>query len=187
MKNEEQNLIQWLQWLDQNLDQGSAVLYVAFGSKAEISPQQFHEIAVENVNRTCGCVSRESEGERHRSEIRGQFLDMRAFRVLESVCAKVPILAWPMVAEKHLNERMLMEEIKVCLRVETSNGSVRASEKMVRELMDGEMGKEARMKVEEFGEAARKAMEEGGLSWHPMNHLIDELQALRGDSSKLWS
>ncbi|KAL7221213.1 hypothetical protein ACSBR1_023210 [Camellia fascicularis] len=45
--------------------------------------------------------------------------------------------------------------------------------------MDGEMGKEARMKVEEFGEAARKAMEEGGSSWHPMNHLIDELQALR--------
>lgn len=45
--------------------------------------------------------------------------------VLESVCAKVPILAWPMVAEKHLNARMLVEEIKVCLRVETSNGSVR--------------------------------------------------------------
>lgn len=57
----------------------------------------------------------------------------------------------------------------------------------MRELMDGEMGKEARKKVEEFGEAARKAMEEGGSSWHPMNQLIDELQALRDDSSKLWS
>ncbi|KAG5534954.1 hypothetical protein RHGRI_022911 [Rhododendron griersonianum] len=35
----------WLQWLDQKLAQGSSVLYVAFGSQAEIPSQQMREIA----------------------------------------------------------------------------------------------------------------------------------------------
>ncbi|KAL7190395.1 hypothetical protein ACSBR2_022632 [Camellia fascicularis] len=96
-----------------------------------------------------------------------------------------------MMAEQHLNARMVVEEIKVGLRVETSNGSVRGFvkwqglEKMVRELMQGDMGEEVRKKVGEFGEAARKAMEEGGSSWYTLNQFIDELQALRGNSSKL--
>ncbi|KAA8548080.1 hypothetical protein F0562_004659 [Nyssa sinensis] len=103
--------------------------------------------------------------------------------VVESVCAKVPILAWPMMAEQHLNARMVAEEIKVGLRVETSNGSVRGFvkreglEKMVRELMEGEMGKEVRKKVKEVGDAARKAMENGGSSWRTLNQLMDELKA----------
>ncbi|KAF7136369.1 hypothetical protein RHSIM_Rhsim08G0056400 [Rhododendron simsii] len=106
---------------------------------------------------------------------------------LESICAKVPILAWPMMAEQHVNARMVVEEIKVGLRVETINGSVRGFvkseglEKMVRELMEGEMGKEARKKVEGFGEMAKKAVEEGGSSWQTLNQLINELQALRND------
>ncbi|WMV15165.1 hypothetical protein MTR67_008550 [Solanum verrucosum] len=39
--------------------------------------------------------------------------------VVESICAKVPILAWPMMADQHLNARMVVEEIKIGLRVET--------------------------------------------------------------------
>ncbi|KAH7532539.1 hypothetical protein FEM48_Zijuj04G0030900 [Ziziphus jujuba var. spinosa] len=35
----------WVWWLDQKLEQGSSVLYVAFGSQAEISPEQLKEIA----------------------------------------------------------------------------------------------------------------------------------------------
>ncbi|KAG5534955.1 hypothetical protein RHGRI_022912 [Rhododendron griersonianum] len=35
----------WLQWLDQKLAEGSTVLYVAFGSQAQISSQQLCEIA----------------------------------------------------------------------------------------------------------------------------------------------
>ncbi|KAG5534950.1 hypothetical protein RHGRI_022907 [Rhododendron griersonianum] len=34
----------WIQWLDKQLAQGSSVLYVAFGSQAEISSQQLREI-----------------------------------------------------------------------------------------------------------------------------------------------
>ncbi|GAB2221538.1 hypothetical protein Drorol1_Dr00012722 [Drosera rotundifolia] len=39
--------------------------------------------------------------------------------VLESVCAGVPILGWPVMAEQHLNAKMVVEEMGVGVRVET--------------------------------------------------------------------
>ncbi|CBI15052.3 hypothetical protein VitviT2T_026343 [Vitis vinifera] len=36
----------WVQWLDEKLAQGKSVLYVAFGSQAEMAPEQLHEIAM---------------------------------------------------------------------------------------------------------------------------------------------
>lgn len=101
--------------------------------------------------------------------------------VLESICAGVPILAWPMMAEQPLNARMVVEEIKVGLRVETCDGTVKGLVKweglmkMVRELMEGEMGKEVRIKVEELAELAKMAMEENtGSSWRTLDMLINE-------------
>ncbi|KAM7278470.1 hypothetical protein ACFE04_005604 [Oxalis oulophora] len=35
----------WIQWLNQNLEQGAPVLYVAFGTQADISREQLEEIA----------------------------------------------------------------------------------------------------------------------------------------------
>ncbi|KAI8019430.1 UDP-glycosyltransferase 90A1 [Camellia lanceoleosa] len=208
----------WLQWLDQKLAQESSVIYVSFGSQVEISPKQLREIAtgLEESKVSFLWVVRKggselADGFENRVKERGivveEWVDQRAIlghecvkgflshcawnSVMESVCAKVPILAWPMMAEQHLNARMVVEEIKVGLRVETSNWSVRGFvkwqgwEKMVRELMQGEMGEKVRKKVGEFGEAARKAMEEGGSSRYTLNQFIDELQALRGNSSKL--
>ncbi|KAF7136528.1 hypothetical protein RHSIM_Rhsim08G0056000 [Rhododendron simsii] len=205
----------WLQWLDKQLAQGSSVLYVAFGSQAEISSQQLREIVVglEASKVNFFWVTRKSESElddgfeervKERGLVVREWVDQRAIlghksvrgflshcgwnSVLESVCAKVPILAWPMMAEQHLNAQMVVEEMKVGLRVETSNGLVKGFvkseglERMVRELMEGETGKEARKKVKELGEAAEKAVEEGGSSWHTLNQLIDELQALRSDA-----
>ncbi|KAH7851356.1 hypothetical protein Vadar_010465 [Vaccinium darrowii] len=205
----------WLQWLDQKLVEGSTVLYVAFGTQARISSQQLHEITVglEESKVNFLWVTRNSESEledgfiervKERGLVVREWVDQMAIlrhesvqgflshcgwnSVLESLCAKVPILAWPMMAEQHVNARMVVEEIKVGLRVETSNGSVRGFvkseglERMVKELMEGEMGKEVRKKVKEFGEPAKKAVEEGGSSWHSLNQLIDELQALVGIS-----
>ncbi|PON52022.1 UDP-glucuronosyl/UDP-glucosyltransferase [Trema orientale] len=100
--------------------------------------------------------------------------------VLESISAGVPILAWPMMAEQPLNAKMVVEELKVGLRVETSDGSVNgfvkseALKKMVEELMEGEMGNEVRKKVKEVADMAKKAMEEGGSSWQALDLLIDE-------------
>ncbi|XVE67951.1 hypothetical protein DITRI_Ditri09bG0029100 [Diplodiscus trichospermus] len=36
----------WIKWLDEKLDQGCSVLYVAFGSQAEISSEQLKQIAI---------------------------------------------------------------------------------------------------------------------------------------------
>jgi hypothetical protein len=87
-----------------------------------------------------------------------------------------------MMAEQPLNARMVVEEIKVGLRVETCNGSVRGFvkweglKKMVKELMEGETGKQVRKNAEEYGEIAKKAMEEGsGSSWCNLDVLVDGL------------
>ena len=87
--------------------------------------------------------------------------------VFKSICAGVPILAWPMMAEQPLNARMVCGGDKGGLRVETcGHGSVRGFvkweglEKMVKELMEGEKGKEVRKKCMEVTEKAKKAMKE---------------------------
>ncbi|KAK3005158.1 hypothetical protein RJ639_017164 [Escallonia herrerae] len=100
--------------------------------------------------------------------------------VLESICASVPILALPLIAEQHLNARLVVEVIGVGQRISPSNGSVRGFvksgvEKVVKELMHGEKGAEARKKVEEVGVAASRATEEGGSSWCTLNQLIEEV------------
>ncbi|KAH0690479.1 hypothetical protein KY289_017837 [Solanum tuberosum] len=100
--------------------------------------------------------------------------------ILESICAKVPILALPFMAEQHVNTRMVTEEIGVGLRIMPRNGSVRGFveaeevEKMVRELMEGEKGEMVRKKVKELGENAEEAMKEGGSSWSTLDLLIDD-------------
>lgn len=42
----------------------------------------------------------------------------------ESICVGVPLLAWPMMADQPLNAKMVAEEVKVGVRVETQDGSV---------------------------------------------------------------
>ncbi|CAN1140246.1 UDP-glycosyltransferase 90A1 [Linum perenne] len=97
----------------------------------------------------------------------------------------VPVLAWPMMAEQHLNARMVVEELKVGIRVETSNGSVRGFvkweglEKTVRELMKGVRGVEVKKKVKDYSRKAMQAMEEDtGSSWRTLDMLINEIRDL---------
>ncbi|KAF8011448.1 hypothetical protein BT93_J1921 [Corymbia citriodora subsp. variegata] len=107
--------------------------------------------------------------------------------VLESLCTRVPILAWPMMAEQPLNARMVAEEMGVGLRVETADGTVRGFvrgdglAKTVRELMEGERGEAARKKAKVAAEAARKAVEEGGSSWIAQETLMEEVSGRRKD------
>ena len=199
----------WVQWLDKKLEQRNSVLYIAFGSQTQISPAQLKEIAIglEESKVNFLWVIRKSESEisddkfEERVKERGilvrEWVDQREIlmhesvqgflshcgwnSVLESICAVVPILAWPMVAEQPLNARMVVEEIKVGLRVETCNGSVRGFvkweglEKMVKELMEEEKGKEVRKKSKEVAQMAKKTMEEAGSSKCTLDSLVDEI------------
>ncbi|XP_044466994.1 UDP-glycosyltransferase 90A1-like [Mangifera indica] len=195
----------WIQWLDQKLGQGSPVLYVSFGTQAEISMEQIKEVAIgleESKVNFLWVIRKEEwevgEGFEERVKERGivvrEWVDQREIllhqsvkgflshcgwnSVLESICAGVPILAWPMMAEQPLNAKMVEEEIKVGLRVDSCYGDFvkwEELQKKVRELMEGENYKELRKNVIELSEVAKKAMEEEkGLSWRTLDTLIAE-------------
>ncbi|KAK1383773.1 Glycosyltransferase [Heracleum sosnowskyi] len=194
----------WMNWLDTKKE--SSVLYVAFGSQAEFSKEQTEEIksGLESSHVNFLWVVRKSENldEGFEERVKGRgivvkdWVDQRRIlghesvkgfmshcgwnSVTESICAKVPILAWPMGADQPLNSIIVVDEIKVGLLVETCDGSMRGFvkgeglERTVRELMEGEMGKTVRKRVEEVGELAMKAVEEGGSSWINMSELIHQ-------------
>ncbi|XP_022895143.1 UDP-glycosyltransferase 90A1-like [Olea europaea var. sylvestris] len=198
----------WIKWLDQKLAKKKPVLYVAFGSQAEISSTQLTEIArgLEESKVSFLWVVRKSGRElgdefedriKERGIIVKEWVDQKRIleheivqgflshcgwnSVLESISAEVPILAWPMMAEQPLNAKMVVEEIKIGLRVETVNGSgnkfvqAESFKNKVKELMEGEKGEEVRKKVKQVAEAARNSMMEGGSSWHTLNQLIKEI------------
>nr|AFJ53028.1 UDP-glycosyltransferase 1 [Linum usitatissimum] len=202
----------WIEWLDRNLREGIPVLYVAFGSQSEISSSQLKEIAqglhdsgvkflwvtrshhepeavlggeFEARVKDQGMIVREWVDQREilvHPSVQGFLSHCGWNSMMEAMSAGVPILAWPMLAEQPLNARMVSEEIKVGIRVESCDGSVKGfvrSEglsKMVKELMEGEKGKEVRKRAKEYGEMARKAMEEGsGSSWRNLDLLLGEI------------
>lgn len=179
------------------------VLYVAFGTQAEIPPAQLVEIGI-GLERSGvdflwvvrgkevelgdgfeerGMVVREWVEQREilEHEIVKGFLSHCGWNsVLESICAEVPILAWPMIAEQQLNAKMVVEELGIGLRVEEDGrvGGVVGRERvreMVRELMVGERGKEVGKKVKELGEKAKRCVEEGGSSWCSLGLMLDEV------------
>ncbi|KAK4381071.1 UDP-glycosyltransferase 90A1 [Sesamum angolense] len=192
----------WISWLDQMREAGKPVLYVAFGTQVEISQAQFREIqiALEKSGVNFLWLVRKNElddGFEERAKSRGtvvkEWVDQREIlehetvrgflchcgwsSVMESICAKVPILAWPMMWEQPLNARMVVDVAGVGLRVEGCNGFVEseALAKAAKELMEGSASEEVRKKAEEVGGAAVKAVEEGGSSWKALDQLINEL------------
>ncbi|KAK8497435.1 hypothetical protein V6N13_052977 [Hibiscus sabdariffa] len=88
-----------------------------------------------------------------------------------------------MLAEQPLNARMVVEEIKVGLRVDSGCNGMKPGfvkweglVKMVKELMEGEMGKQVRKRVREVAEMDKMAVaEDSGSSWKTLNLLIHEL------------
>ncbi|KAG8384810.1 hypothetical protein BUALT_Bualt04G0157100 [Buddleja alternifolia] len=210
-KAENYQIPRWIEWLDKMHGKGEKVLYVAFGSQVEISINQFREIELglekSGVNflwvvgknvpqleegfeervRERGIVVKEWVDQREILQhecVQGFFSHCGWNSVMESICAKVPILGWPAMADQPLNAFMVAEEMRVGLRVESCEGFVRweGLEKVVKELMEGVSGKEARERVAEIGAAAWKAVEEGGSSWRTLNQLVNELQEKRINS-----
>ncbi|KAL0366634.1 UNVERIFIED_CONTAM: UDP-glycosyltransferase 90A1 [Sesamum radiatum] len=187
-------------------EEGKPVLYVAFGTQVEISTAQFREIQIgleksavnflwlvrknaseleegfEERVRSRGMVVKEWVDQREILEhetVRGFLCHCGWSSVMESICAKVPILAWPMMWEQPLNARMVVDVAGVGLRVESCNGFVDSEvlAKAAKELMEGGAGEKVRKKAEEVGRAAVKAVEEGGSSWKALDQLINELHA----------
>ncbi|XXG73347.1 hypothetical protein AAC387_Pa07g2281 [Persea americana] len=196
----------WVEWLDDRKAKQRPVLYVAFGTQAEISQTQLIEIGIglersgvdflwvvrgkevelgdgyEERVAERGMVVREWVEQRQILEhdiVRGFLSHCGWNSVLESICAEVPVLAWPMIAEQHWNAKMVVVEWGIGLRVEQEGGGgVVGWERMreiVREQMMGERGKEVLKKVKELGQKAKRAVEEGGSSWRSLGLMLDEV------------
>ncbi|OVA02986.1 UDP-glucuronosyl/UDP-glucosyltransferase [Macleaya cordata] len=98
--------------------------------------------------------------------------------VLEAVCAGVPMVAWPLYAEQRLNKPVLVEDMKLALPMEESEGGLVSAvevEKRVSELMDDsdEAGRAIRERVMVMSEAAKVAMSEGGSSRRALDELVE--------------
>ncbi|KAL4567205.1 hypothetical protein LXL04_022781 [Taraxacum kok-saghyz] len=97
---------------------------------------------------------------------------------LESVVHGVPMIAWPLYAEQHMNAKIMTEALCLALRAETDeNGMVRKEviEKAVKELMEGHEGKKISKRVKELKGAANKALNNGGSSMESVCTFAEQL------------
>ncbi|KAK9741352.1 hypothetical protein RND81_03G099200 [Saponaria officinalis] len=200
----------WMKWLNERKEEGKQVLYVAFGTQAQITNEQLKEMALGleksgvdflwalRIKKAQGVIEGFEERVKERGLVVRDWVEQRAIlehesvqgflshcgwnSTIESICGGVPILAWPMMAEQHLNARLVVEEMKVGLRVETCDGKVRGFvkweglSKIVNELMKGDAGKEVRKNSRECSLVAKKAVQEGGSSWVSLEKLLNELE-----------
>ncbi|KAG6578601.1 UDP-glycosyltransferase 90A1, partial [Cucurbita argyrosperma subsp. sororia] len=196
----------WLEWLEAKLRRGEPVLYVAFGSQAEISSEQMKEIEIgleesgvsflwarkdkeigdgfEERVKERGIVVREWVDQwevlNHES-VKGFLSHCGWNSVVESLSCGVPVLAFPLVADQALNARMVVEELRAGMRTVECGGLVKGFvkgkglQRLVRELVEGEKGKEVRKRAMEISEMAKKAMAENGSSWRDLEQLVHKM------------
>ncbi|KAJ9559773.1 hypothetical protein OSB04_004933 [Centaurea solstitialis] len=179
----------WIEWLDKKVIEKKSVVYVSFGTQAEVSVEQLLEVAdgleKSNVGFMWTLKPKQFEliggaGFEERVKGRGKVVTEWVDQV-ESICAGVPVLAMPFMAEQHLNARMVVEEIGIGLRLwareKVARGLVGAEEvaEKVVELMEGCGGRRVKERVMEVKEGAYGAMKEGGSSWVKLDSLIDHV------------
>ena len=89
---------------------------------------------------------------------------------LESIVHGVPMIAWPLYAEQKMNALMLVDDLKVALRVspDPNHVIIRREEiaNVVRCLMQGEEGKWARKRMRELRDAGHEALQKDKGSSH---------------------
>ncbi|XP_073011607.1 UDP-glycosyltransferase 73D1-like [Typha latifolia] len=106
---------------------------------------------------------------------------------LESVAAGVPMVTWPLFAEQFMNQKLILDILRIGVRVGDvdtavewlglANDSVAVWRedvtKALESLMDGgEEGEERRKRAEELRKKAKTAIEKGGSSYLKMKHLM---------------
>ncbi|KAF7021600.1 hypothetical protein CFC21_034517 [Triticum aestivum] len=108
---------------------------------------------------------------------------------IEGICAGVPMITWPHFAEQFLNEKLVVDVLKLGVEVGVQGvpqwGSEQqevmvtrdAVETAVNTLMgEGEATEELRMRAEECAIMARRAFDEEGSSYNNVRLLIQEMR-----------
>ncbi|KAL5200429.1 hypothetical protein ABZP36_021632 [Zizania latifolia] len=211
-KQEDDDPEDCLPWLDERAGRPGSVVYVSFGTQVHVPAAQLDELAhglVESGHaflwgvRSADWsppVDTGANGKIVRGWVPqrrvlshpavGAFLSHCGWNsVLESLAARRPMLAWPVMAEQAANAKHVADIVGAGVRVgrpakpvsSTSPavvvGRAQVAEK-VRQLMDsGEEGRSIRARAEEVHHAARAAVEEGGTSRVALRQLVEELRA----------
>ncbi|XP_065856683.1 anthocyanidin 3-O-glucosyltransferase 4-like [Euphorbia lathyris] len=111
---------------------------------------------------------------------------------LEAISEGVPMITWPLFADQFCNEKLVVEVLKIGVKVGAEATIVWGEEdKMgvsvkkedvanaILKLMDvGEEGEEMRRRAKELSEKAKKAVEENGLSYLNLKLLIEDIKLL---------
>ena len=98
---------------------------------------------------------------------------------LESIVHGMPMIAWPLYAEQHMNAKVMTEALCLALRAKTDeNGMARKEviEKVVKELMEGYEGKKISQRMSELKVAANKALVNGGSSMESLSKFAQQLK-----------
>ncbi|GLJ36763.1 hypothetical protein SUGI_0740500 [Cryptomeria japonica] len=190
-----------LQWLDGR--KGRSVVYVCFGSMAILSEKQNEEIAAgleasevsfiwvirDNGNAKVGL---EERVKKKGLVIRGwapQLLILSHPSVgcfvthcgwnstLESISLGIPMIAWPLTADQHSDALLLVEYLRVAVRLCEGPNAVPNRDMLasaVKRVVGGE-GEEG-LRVQELSRAAREAVKQGGSS---SSNLEDTVACIR--------
>ncbi|XP_056173459.1 7-deoxyloganetin glucosyltransferase-like [Syzygium oleosum] len=96
---------------------------------------------------------------------------------IESIAAGVPMACWPFFADQQTNCRYSCEGWGVGMEID---GDVKRDEveRQVRELMEGERGKEMKRKAMEWKEMAREATRPSGSSFSNLDEVINKVLLL---------
>ncbi|CAB4317701.1 unnamed protein product [Prunus armeniaca] len=107
---------------------------------------------------------------------------------LEGICAGLPLVTWPLFADQFLNEKLVVQVLKIAVSVgveypvkwgEEEKIGVMVKKENVKEaiekVMDGEEREGRTERAREFGEMAKKAVAEGGSSHLNITQLIQDI------------
>ncbi|OMO72426.1 UDP-glucuronosyl/UDP-glucosyltransferase [Corchorus olitorius] len=199
----EQNTSTCMNWL--NSKPNGSVVYVSFGSMAELGLEQMAEIALglKESNYYFLWVVRKSEesklpnnfkveiGEKGlivawcpqlevlKHESLGCFLSHCGYNsVLEALCLGVPMLAMPQWADQATNAKHVEDVWKIGIRPSLDEKGIVRKEvikQCINEMMQGEMGKEMKKNADKWKNLAREAVDDGGSSDTNIDEFVSKL------------
>ncbi|XP_042485554.1 7-deoxyloganetin glucosyltransferase-like [Macadamia integrifolia] len=192
-----------LEWLDSK--EPSSVVYVNFGSITVMTPQQLVEFAwgLANSNHTFLWIIRPDLVAGDSAVLPSEFVSQTKERgmlsswcpqekvlnhpaiggflthsgwnsTLESICGGVPMVCWPFFAEQQTNCRYSCTHWGIGTEMD-NNVKRDEVEKLVRELMEGDKGKEVKTKAMVWKKKAEEATSPDGSSLLNFDNLVDEI------------
>ncbi|KAL0330938.1 UNVERIFIED_CONTAM: UDP-glycosyltransferase 74G1 [Sesamum angustifolium] len=167
-----------IEWLNQQ--QPETVVYVSFGSLAQLGVEQMEELAW---------------GLRLSNKHFLWVLDVLAHEAvccfvthcgwnstLEALCLGVPMVAVPQWTDQATNSKFVMDVWKMGVRARTDDNGVVSRETIascIKDVMEGERGEEIKKNAIKWKELAREAVDEGGSSDKNIEEFVSSLSSNR--------